>query len=357
MRASRIRALRALVGTGALLAGSVVGVGGASAQTSPGGHQPAAVGTGDVTESGAPVLTTPGTESSVITMGPYTIPAAPVSPDGTHAHAHTGNVIRFNVEKPCTNCYITSMTADLKYADGTEANFHTDAQLHHMVLFNSAWGRTDPTCGFSFLGFLGQRFFAAGNEKTPIVLPPNFGYKVGATDSFTLIYELANTKTAPQDVFIEMDYEWVPDTRPGMKPVEPIWLDIDQCGDSEVQVPAGRSTQTYTWTANRAGGLLAIGGHLHDHGVNIATRNDTTGELLCDSVASYGGRPEYIDHHGMAHLSGMSRCFGLAGGAIARIEMNDRITITSTYDAPEPIGDAMGIVMAYLGDAPVTGTK
>ena len=48
-----------------------------------------------------------------------------------------------------------------------------------MVLFNQGWGRTDATCGSSFLGFLGQRFFASGDERTPIIAPAAYGYFVG----------------------------------------------------------------------------------------------------------------------------------------------------------------------------------
>src|SRR5688500_7102930 len=60
------------------------------------------------------------TRRSVLRYGPYTAPGVPDNPDGTHGHAHTGNQFAFGVQKPCDNCYITSMKADLKYADGSQ---------------------------------------------------------------------------------------------------------------------------------------------------------------------------------------------------------------------------------------------
>src|SRR5262245_1969270 len=108
----------------------------------------------------------PGSQTSKIRYGPYSVPAAPVNPDGTHAHAHTGNRFSFFIRKPCTNCYVTGMTANLVYQDGRTAGWSTDAQLHHMVMLAQGGGKTDATCAVSLFGLLGQRFFASCDERT-----------------------------------------------------------------------------------------------------------------------------------------------------------------------------------------------
>ncbi len=291
----------------------------------------------------------PGSQTTKIKYGPFNVQAAPTNPDGTHGHAHTGNQFSFFIQKPCTNCYITGMTADLRNADGTQAGWNTDAQLHHMVLFNQSWGRSDATCGSSFLGFLGQRFFASGDERTPIIAPAPYGYYVGIFDSWHMIWELANHHSEPQNgLQIEMTYNWVPASTPGMRALEPVWLDLNQCGTSEISVPAGPSTRSYSWTVNRPGRVIGIGGHVHDGGINIATRNDTTGAMICDSVARYGGSPLYTGHHGDEHLSGMSVCTGTRDRPVATIAQGQRVTITGRYDMPAAVSDQMGIVVMFL---------
>jgi hypothetical protein len=69
--------------------------------------------------------------------------------------------------------------------------------------------------------------------------------------------------------------------------VRPVWLDIDQCSDSEVDTSAGYSDIHYNWNSTLNGRIVAIGGHLHDQGIAITARNATTGEMICDSRAGY----------------------------------------------------------------------
>jgi hypothetical protein len=296
--------------------------------------------------------TNPGARTTQVSYGPFTIPAAPDNPDGTHGHSHTGNQFSFMVQKPCSDCFITGMKADLRYADGRQAGYSTNAMLHHMVLFNRAWGRTDATCdvGFPFpLGLLfGQRFFASGDERTEVVFPQGYGYRVGAWDMWNLIWELAGMEDVAQRVNINMTFQWVPASTPGMTDVEPVWFDANQCGDSHLQVPAGRSTKSWTWTVNRPGRLLGIGGHLHDGGINMTVRNDTTGQLICDSRAGYGESPLYVDHHGVGHLSSMSFCSGTGTNPVARLSNGQRVTITGHYDMPAAVTDQMAIAIAYV---------
>jgi hypothetical protein len=291
----------------------------------------------------------PGAQHSELRYGPFTIPGAPNNPDGTHGHAHTGNQFRFFVQKPCTNCYVTSMQADLVYEDGRRAGYSTNAQLHHMVLANWSWGRSDATCnvGFPFpLGLIfGQRFFASGDERTRIHFPAGYGYRVDAFDTWNLIYELAGMTADPQNVYIKMSYDYVPASTPGMKNVEPIWFDVAQCGFSEISRPAGPSQASWTWNVNRPGQIVAIGGHIHDGGINIAIRNDTTGQLICDSRAGYGESPLYIDHHGTGHISSMSACIR---EGVATVANGQRVTETAYYDMPEAVDDQMGITMAFV---------
>jgi stress up-regulated protein Nod 19 len=287
--------------------------------------------------------------TSVVRYGPYSIDPAPENPDGTHGHAHSGNQFAFGVQKPCSDCYITGMIPDLVDAQGNSVGVHDDVQLHHMVLFNAGDGRTDATCGTSFLGFLGQRFFASGDERTPIVAQPGYGYYVG-NGSFNLIWDLASMSRERETVSYQVTFLWMPASEAGdMTDLEPVWFDVDQCGDSNIDLPAGQSTRTWTWNANRVGDIVGIGGHLHNGGVNIQITNDSTGQTICDSVAGYGETPMYVDHHGNEWLSSMSTCGGATDPDFASpVASGNRITIRANYDMPEAVPDQMGIVVAFV---------
>ena len=290
----------------------------------------------------------PGSQTSKIRYGPFSVQGAPADP-GTglpHGHAHTGNRFSLFIRKPCTNCYVTGMTANLVYADGRTAGWSTDAQLHHMVMLAGGGGKTDATCAVSLFGLLGQRFFASGDERTPIISPPGYGYFVGR-ENWHMIWELANHNVTPQNgLHIEMTYNWVPATTPGMTRLEPVWLDMNQCGTSEIRVPQGPSTRTYNWTVNRPGRVIGAGGHVHDGGINLNVA--TNGQVWCDSRARYGGSPLYTGHHGDAHLSGMSVCTGTRENPVTTLTRGQRVTMTGNYDMPEAVTDQMGIFIVYI---------
>jgi hypothetical protein len=325
---------------------TTTGGGGGSSTTRPGGS------------STTKVPLRPGERETAIKYGPYRFEAAPPANGDPHTHWHSGNRFQFLVQKPCNNCYITGMVARLVGPDGQQTIGHTPgrAQMHHMLLANTDADKTDATCewGVPFpLGALfGQRFFASGDERTPMVFPPGYGYHVG-TGAWNLIWEGAHQDTVAKNVYYEVTFRWVPDNEAqGYKNLEPIWFDVAQCGFSTFTAPAGPSTKAWTWTVNRPGVITNIGGHCHDGCENIEIRNDSTGQLICDSRAGYGESPLFIDHHGDEHLSSMSKCGGEAqyAPAGAPITNGQRITITGHYNQAEQITDQMGIVMAFVGE-------
>jgi hypothetical protein len=348
-RSTKLLCLLALVGG---LFASSWGAGTSSAQMhhddhGGGGHEPPPSST-----TTTPVQSQPGAQTSEIRYGPFSIPAARGTGQSHHDMGMTGNQFRFAIQKPCSNCYITDLQADLVDGTGRQLGYNSGPMLHHMVLASWTWPRTDATCwlGIPFpLGLMfGQRFFASGDERTDIRFPAGTGYKVEAMDTWNLIYDLANMSTTPQSVYIKMHYEWVPATTPGMTTLEPIWMDLAQCGFSEIARPAGQSQASWSWTVNRPGKIIGIGGHIHDGGTNIVIRNDTTGQVICDSRAGYGESPLYIDSHGMRHISSMSKCMGTLNAPVATVANGQRITETAYYDMDEAVTDQMGIVMAFI---------
>ena len=279
------------------------------------------------------------TYTRTVRYGSYTIPAATDMEMG-----ELENRLNLWVSKPCSNCTITSMKPNLVYADGTRASADTGALLHHMVLASQF--RSDPTCSGNLLGLVGERFFASGDERTVIEFPSGFGYKVGLLDQWNLIYDLMNMETEPQTVYIQMTFKYQTGTG-GPEAVRPVWLDVDQCGDSEYNIPTGTSDTHWDWNVNVPGRVVAIGGHVHTegHGVRIEARNETTGQSICNSVATYGGSPQYIDMMGEPWISSMTRCIA---NPVATVSSGQRVRIHSVYNSPEPRDDVMGIMIAFI---------
>src|SRR5947209_9151943 len=124
---------------------------------------------------------------------------------------------------PCANCFLTGAQVDLVFEDGRSANLDNGLMLHHIVVFNS--GRPDATCApDSAVGSLGERFFAAGNERTGGALPAGFGYHLG-TERVAGAIDIMNHSSQPQAVFVRTKTTYVPDPAPNMRAVRPVWLD------------------------------------------------------------------------------------------------------------------------------------
>ena len=269
--------------------------------------------------------------TKTVRYGPFTVPAAV---DGKPAMLEK---LRLGVKKPCIGCYITSFSASLTYPDGSVANFNTDAMLHHFVLTNQF--RKDATCGNSWLGLAGERFFASGNERTAITLPNGYGYRVHWYDSWNALVEIMNMKPAQQTFYIDVTFTYRHPWE-NVRRVRPVWLDIDQCRDSQYPIPAGESQATWDWSVNVEGAVVAAAGHVHDHGMQIEATNLNTGQSICKSMAGYGSDPAY-----MGHLESMSFC---SGDPLALVDAGHVVQLRSTYNSPEAANDVMGIMLAYV---------
>ncbi|MFN2557762.1 MAG: hypothetical protein ABR592_13025, partial [Nitriliruptorales bacterium] len=294
----------------------------------------------DGAASAAPQTGTPTT----VTYGPFVLPPAP--PETAAAGQPVGgirigevhlNFVLREAPKPCNDCFLTTLRPDLVYPDGRPANLDTGVMLHHAVWFQA--GQPDVTCGpETVVGRLGQRFFASGNERTGATLVPGFGYHVDGS-SWTLLVELMNHTNTPKTVNLRLDATWLPNS-PDTKPVTPIWLDVDNCRDSQYSAPAGPSRTQWRWTSARTGRLISAAGHLHDGGVKAVLTNHSSGRTVCTSFAAYGRNPAY-----RGSIESMSAC---NWDAIGTVHAGEVLTLDSYYNLPAPRHDVMGIMLAYL---------
>jgi hypothetical protein len=203
----------------------------------------------------------------------HVIKRARYGPFNVPANGQLHNSIKFNAAPPCQNCWITDMVpslvyeSDANFSNGTVANLNNNAMMHHFVLINPS-PRTDTVCPGGLQGSLGERFFAAGNERSQMHLPSPYGYFNGTATNWTLIYHLVNKAAVSKNISVEVVYQY---RTTGGESATPLWLDIDGCSDSEYPAPLGYSDTHADWTSTVGGRLIAMTGHLHDVDVTSAS--------------------------------------------------------------------------------------
>jgi hypothetical protein len=283
----------------------------------------------------APPMPKPRGRVAEVLYGPFPLPAVD---SGGQAHY---NRIMPALPAPCVNCMVTMMSPDLVYADGSSANLSTGPMLHHTVLFDPM--REDPTCsrsnGGGAVGMFGHRVFASGNERTTMIMPDGYAMPV-RSPWWAGIFEIMNHAQLPKLVFFRLTVRYLPMDDPSVKPVTPIWMDVDNCGDSQFAVPKGRSVSTWKWTSTLTGRIVAAGGHVHDGGTAITLRNASRGARMCTSHAAYGTKPEF-----MGAIDTMSIC---PHDRIGVVKAGEELAIDAYYNTMRPAGDVMGIMMAYV---------
>jgi plastocyanin len=305
--------------------------------------------------------------------------ATPLSSDVQHLHFKYGpihvvpgqNLILVGpvtIEKPAYDGYVTRIKPNLVRANGS-VPLVDQIHLHHGVFLNKS--RHDST----YSG--GERFFATGEEKTIMEMPPGYGYFVRGSDVWAMNYMVHNQTPNSDDVWITYDVDYVPANSSlgrSMKPVRPIWLDVMN-GSAypvfDVHRGAGGAKGRWTfpndarnpyrngrprnvWTANRNGTLVAAAGHLHPGGL----WDDVTLERPSNARRRPGVR------NSVRILHSVAKYFDPAGPvswdmAMTRtkprwrvpVRKGDRLRLTSTYETKRASWyESMGIVVAYMAD-------
>jgi hypothetical protein len=132
-----------------------------------------------------------GAKRIQLRQGPF-----PIGP-GTNSIGFTRRI-----PQPEEDGWIVGISTDLKLKDGTVPPVDK-IHLHHGVWLNlAAKDTTDPK--------LPERFFAAGEEKTRVILPPGYGYKYSTNDRWLLNYMLHNNLSEPDEVWVTYDIDLIP---------------------------------------------------------------------------------------------------------------------------------------------------
>jgi hypothetical protein len=216
---------------------------------------------------------------------------SPPDPPGVqHLHYEVGplrirsgqNIIEFTndqIPKPTVDGWITGIRPNIHLADGTIPRVDL-IHLHHGVWLNTS--RADATAPS-----LPERFYAAGEEKTAMQMPPGYGYRFRATDKWVINYMIHDLVPRPYDVYIDYDLDFVPvSSGQTLTDATPIWMDVQNGSIYPVfdvhrgtgrggryKYPDWSPTYPYSglplnqWTVPTNGSLIFAGGHLHPGGL------------------------------------------------------------------------------------------
>ena len=182
-----------------------------------------------------------------------------------------------------------------------------------------------------------------------------------------------NMTPEPLDAVLTLTYEYIPlsqlDRDSQFSATTPLWLDIGGCKGGSDKPAKPNTTFSYdcpTWKSTVSGEIVFVGAHLHDGGTHLAIRRND--EIICDSVATYGGDPAYVSPPmvgmpgtEMEHISYQSACPN-----VGALSVGDTMNITAYYDtarrAPmvgndgslEPI---MGISIVYVNTGEIDASR
>lgn len=271
--------------------------------------------------------------------------------------------VDLSIPEPNVDGFVTNMEVDVVDEAGRPVPI-SRLMLHHIVFLNA--GRTfgdrrDGTCG-SFLGLdsrtnfpaLAERFYAAGEERAKLALPPGYGYRIHQGEQWLMTWMLMNHRKQTDRAYIQ--YRVTYDTSPDLKPAVPYWLDVRNClADPIFDVPGGgrpgsRYETSTTWTAPQSGRIVAAGGHVHGgaHGLRT-TMPDCGDRTLFDVDPAWGTASHpFYNVKPVLHEPGPIATSWLTSAEGWRVAQGERVKLTASYDNSRPHTRAMGIQLLYL---------
>src|SRR4029453_12743518 len=156
-----------------------------------------------------------------------------------------------------------------------------NVMLHHIVF--SKLGVKDYTCD-RFTGYDGEttpafaeRFYAEGEERMTIQLPPGYGYPNKGSDRWAMVYMMMNHRAVTDTVYVQYTIRYV--TGETLTPVKPVWLHVRNCeADPIFNLPGGGNLfppfpPSAEFTMPENGRLVAGGAHLHGGGLRLDLTN------------------------------------------------------------------------------------
>jgi plastocyanin len=269
------------------------------------------------------------------------------------------------VPSPQQDGYVVGMWADVVDMKGRSMNVRR-VMLHHIV-FASVLGQ-DATCTSTWhggedgsipmpKGISVERFYAMGEERAKMQLPPGYGYPNSAEKPWGVGFMLMNHRNVDDKARIRFHVTYV--TGEQLTPVRPYWLDVRNCDTDPVfdapgtGGPRSQTRETWDYTMPESGRIVAAGGHLHGGGIALTADDVTAGRQLFDLRPRWGlpGSLPYqvrpvLHEPGPIHMTAIQSAQGIPIG------QGDVLRLTATYDNSRPHTRSMGISVMYVAPDP-----
>lgn len=128
-----------------------------------------------------------------------------------------------------------------------------------------------------------ERLLGVGKETGDLALPSNIGVPVPAGEPLALYVGLHDPRRGTVDgVRVRLTVLWTPRSAGAPLAVTPFFAEVNHRigGTSAFDVPPGRSTWSSTFRMPVSGGLIAVGGHLHDYATSLTLVDAESGRTL-----------------------------------------------------------------------------
>jgi len=229
--------------------------------------------------------------------------------------------------------WLLGYTPRLVDADG---NIVPGRVLHHTAFWNE--NRSDFLCPNKE-----EHIFGAGGELTNWGVIPGYGYHVQMGDKIRVETMIHNpTAASYKDVYLEVAIPYADASADAnLQSIYPAWMDVQSCGNSGYDLPAGNTEKTGTVTVKYSGVLLGVGGHMHDYAKELVLQDETRKDIVATLPAKTAPNGELIS---MPTVLFVDR-----GGY--KFTAGDVLKISATYDntTGKLLRDgAMGIVVGYF---------
>ena len=164
---------------------------------------------------------------------------------------------------------------------GMSGRGHTSRkrQIPNMPKFSMFIGQGDEGSAMTFL------------DTTKSI---NSGFYLGTSkaESMILLAEAINYNKAPSEVYVKMEYEYIPNLPSAPKDSYDVSLgaiNVSPCSDINLFPPNDKAIkyESPEWNVVNNGYIMDIKPHLHDGGVNVTF--SVNGKVACSSAAVYGG--------------------------------------------------------------------
>jgi plastocyanin len=266
------------------------------------------------------------------------------------------------VPKPEVDGYITAIRANLVRPDGTVPPVDV-IHLHHGVWANLSATEEERRNA----GGLAELFFAAGEEKTDMILPAGYGYPYEANDRWLINYMLHNLLSTPDEVSITYDLWFIPADDPAAADItvaRPLWMDVqkgeiypvfDVLKDSgtdgvytypdDAEDPYAGGPRLNEWVVDRDSVLLGTAGHLHPGGLH------TDMSVARDGETAHLFRSDAVYYEPAGAVSWDVSMTATPEDFRVGLREGDVLSISATYDTARASWyESMGIMVAWLTD-------